>query len=607
MTIANAGPKSPQKKTAEQPGATGPDDRFRKIFTHSNDLILIVDLTEDRIMDANPRACEKLGYTRDELLAMRMSDIHPDEMPALQAFAASVLKSGHGWTNELTCITKSGEGLPSEISASLIEVSGQKWMLALIRDISERRRLQEALRQSEERLSLIFESAMDAIVVIKADLTIALFNQAAEKAFLCRASEAIGQPLDRYLTEKSSQLLKSYLSDCQKGPRDKCYLWAREGIAGIRVDGKLFPVDGTVSQFETAGEKLYTLILRDINELVSAEEKLQRLQLEKGYLQEELRNEYNLGEIIGASPAMTAVFEGVERVAATDSTVLLTGETGTGKEMVARAIHDLGKRRERALVKLNCAALPSGLIESELFGHEKGAFTGATARKKGRFELADGGTIFLDEIGELPLETQTKLLRVLQEQEFERLGSSETLRVDVRVIAATNRNLQEEVDAGAFRADLYYRLNIFPIHIPPLRQRLEDIPLLADHFVRKFARRMGKRVEKIHPDAMARLMAYAWPGNVRELANILERALILCDGGVLQAGHVGVTPVAANTPANNSLEDVERDHILAVLRQTGWKVEGKLGAAQQLGLNPGTLRSRMKKLRISRPEKEAAG
>ena len=328
-----------------------------------------------------------------------------------------------------------------------------------------------------------------------------------------------------------------------------------------------------------------------------------RLQAENVYLQEEFKTEFNFEEIIGHSPAIKKVFQHIHKVAPTDSTVLVTGETGTGKELVARAIHTLSQRKNSALIKINCAALPSGLIESELFGHEKGAFTGATARKKGRFELADGGTLFLDEVGELPLETQVKLLRVLQEQEFERVGGAQTLKVDVRVIAATNRDLEKAVKQGSFRADLFYRLNIFPIHLPALRERRDDIPLLAHHFVGKFTRRMGKRVDRIFSEALDTLKGYDWPGNVREMANLLERAVILCDGGEILKEHLAISPLP--TPklktALPTLEEAERSHILKALEESNWVVGGTNGAAQQLGLNRTTLLARMKKLGIEKP------
>jgi chemotaxis protein methyltransferase CheR len=328
-----------------------------------------------------------------------------------------------------------------------------------------------------------------------------------------------------------------------------------------------------------------------------------QLQAENVYLQEEIKLNHNFEEIIGRSAAMTKVLRNVEQVAATDATVLILGETGTGKELIARSIHNLSPRKKRPLVKVNCAALPANLIESELFGHEKGAFTGATARKAGRFELANGGTIFLDEIGDLPLELQAKLLRVLQEGEFERLGGTQTLPVDVRVIAATNRDLVKLIEEKKFREDLYYRLNVFPLSLPPLRARHGDLALVVRHFVDKYSKRLGKKIDTIPQKVMAALEAYDWPGNVRELENVIERALILSRGTTL---HFDDTLGNRRNPNASStsmltLQEVERHHILQMLEQTRWRVEGKHGAAIRLGLNPSTLRSRMRKLGIERP------
>jgi transcriptional regulator with GAF, ATPase, and Fis domain len=296
------------------------------------------------------------------------------------------------------------------------------------------------------------------------------------------------------------------------------------------------------------------------------------------------------------------VLKNVERVAPTDSTVLITGETGTGKELIARAIHNLSSRKTKPLVKVNCAAIPAGLIESELFGHEKGAFTGALARKIGRFELADKGTIFLDEIGELPLDLQSKLLRVLQEGEFERVGGSQTFTVNVRVIAATNRDLEQQVRAGQFRSDLYYRLNVFPIHVPPLREREGDIPLLVQFFVRKFTVQQGKKIKRIPERMMTALQRYHWPGNIRELEHVVERAVILSEGPELEP----IEWLTAGGPQSRidkvlTLEDLEREHIRTVLEQTNWRVSGEKGAAGLLGLKPTTLEARMKKLGLARP------
>jgi formate hydrogenlyase transcriptional activator len=356
--------------------------------------------------------------------------------------------------------------------------------------------------------------------------------------------------------------------------------------------------------------------------LAEVERLRNRLQAENVYLQEEIRREHNFVEMVGSSPSLLAVLRKVEQVASTDSTVLVSGETGSGKELIARAIHNRSARRERPLVKVNCSAISAGLVESELFGHVKGAFTGALERRVGRFELADGGTIFLDEVGDLPLETQVKLLRVLQEREFEPVGSNRTLQVDVRVIAATNRDLEEAIRAGRFRADLYYRLNVFPLQVPPLRERQSDIPQLVMFFVDRFATRFGKGVTKVSDATLERLVGYPWPGNVRELQNVIERAVVLSTGSVLELDEVLVpvtgppraspeagagagTATASPTPIA-TLEEMERAHIVGALDRTGWVVQGPRGAAKILALHPNTLRSRMEKLGIRRPRHESS-
>jgi formate hydrogenlyase transcriptional activator len=338
------------------------------------------------------------------------------------------------------------------------------------------------------------------------------------------------------------------------------------------------------------------LAYEEIGELKS------RLEQENLYLKEESRADGEFAEVVGESAAFQKVLENVRMVAATGATVLATGETGTGKEVVVRAIHRLSGRKHKILVKVNCAALPAGVIESELFGHEKGAFTGALARRVGRFELANGGTLFLDEVGDLPLELQAKLLRVLQEGEFERLGGSQTIKVDVRVIAATNRDLKQAVADGRFRADLFYRLNVFPIAIPPLRERLADVPRLARHFAMIYASKLGKPIESIGEKTLKKLTAYSWPGNVRELQNVIERAIILSRTSRLELDEALAAPVPRpGASEHQTLEDVEREHILSVLESVGWRVSGERGAAKILDLKRSTLEARMSKLGITRP------
>jgi formate hydrogenlyase transcriptional activator len=334
-----------------------------------------------------------------------------------------------------------------------------------------------------------------------------------------------------------------------------------------------------------------------------------KLAKENAYLEEEIRTEHNFGDIIGDSVSLRRVLKEVETVAPTDSTVLIRGETGTGKELVARALHERSPRQTRSFIKLNCAAIPTGLLESELFGHEKGAFTGAICQKIGRFELAHQGTLFLDEVGDIPAELQPKLLRVLQEQEFERLGGTKTVKVDVRLVAATHRDLAMMVGDGRFRQDLYYRLNVFPVVLPPLRQRPDDIPRLVRHFTQRFARRMGRRIETITSEVMEALVRYSWPGNVRELQNVIERAVILSPGSLLQVPLADLQTVQEQSPSQESqdsvpvtLVDVEREHILAALQEAAWVLGGPKGAAARLGMKRSTLHWKMQKLGITRPD-----
>jgi PAS domain S-box-containing protein len=344
-------------------------------------------------------------------------------------------------------------------------------------------------------------------------------------------------------------------------------------------------------------EESLRMALKEIKQLKD------RLQAENIYLQHEVAQKFNFGEIIGQSSAIAQVFDKIEQIAPQNTTVLLQGETGCGKGVVARAIHARSARKDRPMVTINCTALPANLIESELFGREKGAFTGASARQMGRFELADGGTIFLDEIGEMPIELQVKLLRVIQDGEFERLGSPRTIKVDVRIIAASNRKLEEEIKKGSFRQDLYYRLNVFPIMIPPLRARKDDIRLLVNFFVAKFNKKIGKKIETIPKEALEALENYDWPGNVRELESVIERATIVSNGPSLQIlDQFNTSPKNSETSGADlkALVDLERDHILHVLQKTNWRVEGKNGAAAILDINPSTLRARMRKFGINR-------
>ncbi len=474
----------------------------------------------------------------------------------------------------------------------------------------ERKRAEQALRKSEERLASVLASAMDAIITLDSEQRITLLNPAAEKVFRCQAAQVIGQPFEPFLSKRFGNLLKGYCLAVQPAMINSQQLWAPEGLTARRQDGEEFPVEATLSPLEIEGRQFFTVILRDVTERWQSEETLKQLQLENVYLQEEIKTRQTPDHIVGDSPAMREVFVYAEQVAGTDSTVLLTGETGTGKSVIARAIHDSSDRRDKLFVNVNCAALPGELVESELFGHEKGAFTGAIAQRKGRFELADGGTLFLDEVGELTASAQAKLLRVLQDQEFERVGGTQTLKVNVRLVAATNRDLAKMVKEGGFRADLYYRLNVFPIRLPSLRERSTDSPLLARFFLDKFARKMGKSIRDLSPRACERLLGYSWPGNIRELQNVIERAAILARGSLLEIDNALELRLEDQEPKNTPdqlipFEDMERAYILKVLERTRWVIEGEQGAAAILDLNPSTLRSRMQKLNIRKPKSTA--
>jgi PAS domain S-box-containing protein len=471
-----------------------------------------------------------------------------------------------------------------------------------------RLRLEAELREREQRLGLLVGSAMDGIVELDAGLRITLMNAAAEKVFGCGAGQFRGSEFLRFLAPDAQAKLPGLVRQLDARPEGGQFLWIAGGLAARRADGTEFPAEATLSRYEVRRQPRYTLILRNVDDRLRAEERIHSLAAQTEYLREELKGEHDFERMIGKSARMEEILRDVKRVAATDASVLITGETGTGKELVALAIHEASRRRERPLITVNCAAVPATLIESEFFGHEKGAFTGATKRRQGRFELADRGTIFLDEVGDLGLELQAKLLRVLQEGEFEPVGSSRCRRVDVRVLAATNRDLEADVREGRFREDLYYRLNVFPLRLPPLRERGDDVVLLAESFLRTLGAKLGIRAATLSAEDAARLRSYAWPGNVRELRNVVERALITSTGGhvrlasVLPGAAPGTKPLlsGAGVLTEHDLREVERENLMRALDATGWRVGGKAGAASLLGMKPSTLRSRMTALGVER-------
>jgi PAS domain S-box-containing protein len=478
------------------------------------------------------------------------------------------------------------------------------------RDITERKEAEKSLSESEERYRTLVESMNEGLAIADEKGVFTYANKRLCAMLGCSLEEVIGRPVHDWLSGPGRKILTEQMSD-QGKPRQEPYEidWRRkDGSTGHALISPT-PLFGDHGRFQGN-----IAVFTDITELKNAQESLrsalsenqklkERLEAENIYFRQESETRHRFSGIIGQSNALKYVLYKAELVAGATATVLVLGETGTGKELVAAAIHQMSPRKDKPLITVNCAALPPHLIESELFGREKGAFTGSDARQAGRFEIADGSTICLDEVGEMPMEVQAKLLRVVQHNEFERLGSSKTIRVDVRTIATTNRDLEEEVRKGRFRQDLYYRLNVYPLTVPPLRQRKDDIPLLAQFFVERYARGLGKEFTSIHNESMRMLQDYEWPGNVRELRNVIERAVILCPGPVFQM-YDRLENQARENPATvlRTMEETEREQILRTLEKTLWRINGPRGAAAILGLHPSTLRARMHKLGIRRPE-----
>ena len=607
-----------EERTAE---VAESEARSRSFVENANETIVV---TQDEVVKyCNPKISELTDYSQEEMLSQGIDVfIHPEDLEmVLSEYRARV--SGERPTSSYSTriVTKGGQEKHVLVNSALVDWDGKPATLALITDITEQELARKELKQSEERFrNLMEQSPLDIVIFTpegqitevntawmwnwdfqadEADKIFATYNMRTdsqyedlgfaplvERAF---AGESIVLPPIHYIP--SRELDKMGLEDIEARSRwIQCHLYSIKDKNGSVESVVAINMDITEQkQAETELQNAYEEI-KNLKE---------QLEAESAYLQDEIKLEHNFENIIGQSEALKYVLNRVEQVAPMDSPVLLMGETGTGKELMARALHQLSPCGKRALVKVNCAALPRELIESELFGREKGAFTGATTTQPGRFELAKGSTLFLDEIGELPLELQAKLLRVLESGEFERLGSARTLHSDARIIAATNRVLEEEVRKGRFRDDLWYRLKVFPITVPPLRERQEDIPLLVKWFVDQLARKMGKRATEISKHTMQMLQSYPWPGNVRELKHAVESALITSQGDRLNFELPKIEDAALSD--FKSFEEMECDYILRILKAKNWKIGGKDSAASILGMPPSTLRSRMKKLGLKKP------
>jgi len=553
----------------------------------------------------------ELVHVRDCLLDIYPADPDIREMGAKSYMGVPLLDTDDTLLGHLAVLHT--EPLPEDPRLTAI------FRIFAGRASAELRRLRRDrdLREREQKLSRLFDSAMDGIVELDESLRVTGANRAAAEMLGRPAEDLRGHAFADSLSRESAGRL-AYLARDLSGRREgRPSLWVAGGLDARRADGTPFSAEATLSRFTTGGRPFFTLILRDVDDRLEAESRIRALLDETAGLRSELEALHGFEEIVGESGALRRLLTDLERVAGSDTTVLVTGETGTGKELVAHAIHRRSPRADGPLVKVNCAAIAASLQESEFFGHEKGAFTGATQRRDGRFKLADGGTLFLDEVGELPLDLQAKLLRVLQEGEYEPVGGTRTEKVDVRVIAATNRDLERMVADGTFRRDLLYRLNVFPVHVPPLRERGDDVLLRAEAFLARFAERRGGPARSLPPEARARLRRYDWPGNVRELQNVLERAWITSppDGPLDLSRALPDTVVTASAPAPDAppappdrvltateLRDLERANLLRALDASGGKISGPGGAAERLGLPPNTLSSRMKSLGVTRPK-----
>lgn len=620
-------------------------DLWGAAFDFASQPMMLLDPHGDRIVDANPAVCTLLGYDRALLRQMKVTALHAGQVPALIVFTQAVFDRGSFWTTSLTPRHAAGNELRLEYTGSLIPQAGTPLVLLAMNDLEQRRRrlvdataedhmrggiaawqrVERVFRDIERENQLILRAAGEGIYGVNAEGKTTFVNPVAERILGWSAEELVG-------TDIHSTVHHTH-HDGRHYPHEDCPIYAafRDGAVHQVTDEVFWRKDGTPVWVEYTSTPIRdrgvvvgaVIVFRDVTHRRDADEKLhaalaevdqlrERLEQENAYLQEEIRTETNPRGIIGRTAAVQKTLRQVSLVAPTDATVMITGESGTGKELIARAIHEASQRSDRPLIRVNCAAIPRELFESEFFGHVRGAFTGALRDRIGRFELADGGTLFLDEVGEIPLELQGKLLRVLQEGHFERVGEERTRAVNVRVIAATNRELKQEVRHGRFREDLYFRLNVFPVETVPLRDRREDIPLLAQHFLASESKSFKSDLRLSEGD-VRRLMQYDWPGNVRELQNVIERAAILAQNGRLridlpiQQGGTEL-PVASRRPKNGAPQVImtddemrghERNNILAALKASGGKVFGRDGAAELLAIKPTTLASRIKSLGIS--------
>ena len=551
----------------------------------------------------NETFVKRMGYTREEIEKMKVLDFVHRGNEERYRKGWERLKKEHFYKDVYReMITKDGEIFPAEMTISMIQSAGQYFSSTILRDITERKRLNELAIMSKSTL----DHSMDMIFWLNSDGTFRYFNNAFVEKVEYQRNQIEKFKIFEFFEDSNIEIFNKGWEKLKNGAK----------IQGMdrtlkTKSGQIIPCEMNISMVKFEKEEFTVTVLRDITERKRKEgeisrqfDKIQHLQVataaENIALREEIELEFNFSNIITRDPNYKRVLRQVEQVADTDATVLIMGETGTGKELLARAIHQLSEREELPMVKVNCGALPENLIESELFGHEKGSFTGAYQQKIGKFERADKGTIFLDEIGELPLDLQAKLLRVLQEGEFERVGGTKLINIDVRIIAATNRNLEEEVANGTFREDLYYRLNVFPIYNIPLRERREDIPVLINHFAKKYAKKINKEILEISPSSLNKLIAYDFLGNVRELENLVERAVILSKGKTLSFDLSLTKKTSLKSSKFLSMEEMQKKHIIDALERTKGKVSGDLGAAELLGMNDKTLTSRMKKLNIDK-------